>query len=150
MGDADNKSSKLVTSKWYVIHDQNNTDHGEENESSTKLKFETKFIKSSLCDYSDTYILLTGDITAIGGDTDIRVALKDSAPLTNRITHINDEHFDRTENLDIIMPLYNFMKYSDDYSDTSGSLWRFKRDQLPVNNGGNPLDVSTATSSSFK
>ena len=42
------------------------------------------------------------------------------------------------------------MKYSDDYSDTSGSLWRFKRDQLPVNNGGNPLDVSTATSSSFK
>ena len=64
LGDADNESSKFATRKWYVINDQNNTDYGEGNEDSTTVKFETKVIKSNLCDYSDAYILVTGDITA--------------------------------------------------------------------------------------
>ena len=150
MGDADNKSSKFPIWKWYVINDQNNTDHGEENESGTNLKFETEIIKSRRCDYSDGYILLTGNITAIGGDTNTRVAFKNCVPFTKRITHANDEHVDGAENLDIIMPMYNLMEYSNNYSDTSGSLWQFKRDESPVNNDGNPVDVSTANSSSFK
>ena len=61
LGDADNESSKFATRKWYVINDQNNTNYGEGNESGTIIKFETKVIKSSLCDYSDAYILVTGD-----------------------------------------------------------------------------------------
>ena len=32
------------------------------------------------------------------------------------------------------MPMYNFIKYSDNYSDTSGSLWQFKRDEVPTGN----------------
>ena len=48
------------------------------------------------------------------------------------------------------MPVYNLMENNDNYSDTSGSLWQFIRDESPVNNDGNPLDVSTANSSSFK
>ena len=64
LGDANNESSKFATRKWYVINDQNNTDYGEGNEDSTTVKFETKVIKSNLCDYSDAYILVTGDITA--------------------------------------------------------------------------------------
>ena len=150
MGDADNKSSKFPIWKWYVINDQNNTDQGEENESSTKFKFETKIIKSSLCDYSDAYILLTRNITAISGDTNTRVLFQSCVPYTNRITHNIDEHADGAKSLDIIMPMYNLMECSDNYSDASGSLWQFKRDQSPVNNDGNPLDVSTANSSSFK
>ena len=150
MGDADNKSWKFVIWKWYVINDQNNTDQGEENESSTKFKFETKIIKSSLCDYSDAYIPLTRDITAIGGDTNTRVSFQNWVLFTNHITHIKDEDVDGAENLDIIMLMYNLMECSDNYSDTSRSLWQFKRDQSPVNNDGNPLDVSTANSSSFK
>ena len=46
------------------INDQNNTDYGEGNENGTTVKFETQVIKSNLCDYSDAYILVTGDITA--------------------------------------------------------------------------------------
>ena len=69
-GDVDNESSKFATRKWYVINDQNNTDYGEGNESGTTAKFETKAIKSSLCDYSNAYILATGDVTAKGGDAD--------------------------------------------------------------------------------
>ena len=55
--DADTESSKFATRKWYVINDQNNRDYGEGNEDSTTIKFETKVIISSICDYSDTYIL---------------------------------------------------------------------------------------------
>ena len=99
LGDADNESSKFATRKWYVINDQNNTDYGEGNESGTTVKFETKAIKSSLCDYSDAYILVTGDITATGGDAVTRVAFKNCAPFTKCITHINDEHIDSADNL---------------------------------------------------
>ena len=74
LGDVDNESSKFATRKWCVINDQNNTDYVEGNESGTTVKFETKVIKSSLCDYSDAYILATGDIAATGGDGDTRIA----------------------------------------------------------------------------
>ena len=50
LGDADNESSKFVTRKWYIINDHNNTDYGKGNENSTTFKFETKVIKSNLCD----------------------------------------------------------------------------------------------------
>ena len=149
LGDADNESSKFATRKWYVINDQNNTDYGEGNEDSTTVKFETKVIKSSLCDYSDAYILVTGNITATGGDANTRVAFKNSAPFMKYITHINDEHGDNVDNLDIIMPMYNLIEYSENYSDTSESLWQFKRHKQNMNNG-NPANVTTDDSSSFK
>ena len=126
LDDADNESSKFAARKWYVINDQNNTDYGEGNEDSTTVKFETKVIKSNLCDYSDAYILVTGNITATGGDANTRVAFKNCAPFTKCITHINDEHVDNADNLDIIMPMYNLIEYSDNYSDTSEVYWSLK------------------------
>ena len=150
LGDANNESSKFATRKWYVINDQNNTDYGEGNEDSTTVKFETKVIKSNLCDYSDAYILVTGNITATGGDANTRVAFKNCAPFTKCITHINDEHVDNADNLDIIMPMYNLIEYSDNYSDTSGRLWQFKRDKSPVKNAENSDNVSVDNSTSFK
>ena len=48
------------------------------------------------------------------------------------------------------MPTHNLIEYSDNYSDTSGILWQFKKVQLPVTNIGNPNNVSTANSTSFK
>ena len=47
------------------------------------------------------------------------------------------------------MPMYNLIEYSDNYLDTSGSLWQFKRDKQNMANG-NPANVTTADSSSFK
>ena len=47
------------------------------------------------------------------------------------------------------MPMYNLVEYSDNYSNTSGSLWQFKRDEQNMNNG-NPTNVTTVDSSSFK
>ena len=91
MDNADSESLKFATRKWYVISDQNNTDYGEGNEDSTTVKFETKVIKSNLCDYSDAYIHVTGDIAATGGDANTRVAFKSCASFTKCITHINNE-----------------------------------------------------------
>ena len=75
-----------------VINDQNNADYGDGDENGTTIKFETKVIKSNLCDYSEAYILVTGNITATVGDANTRVAFKNCAPFTECITHINNEH----------------------------------------------------------
>ena len=128
MGNTDNESTKLATTKWYIINDQNKTDYGEGNEGSTNVKFETKVIKSN-CDDSDAYILVTENITSTNtSDANTRIAFKNRAPFRKCITHINDEHVNNADNLDIIIPMYNLLGYSDNYSDTSGSLWQFKRD----------------------
>ena len=66
----------------------------EGNEDNTTIKFETKVIKSNLWDFSDAYSPVTGNITAIGGDANTRVAFKNCAPFTKCITPINDEHVD--------------------------------------------------------
>ena len=84
--------------------------------------FETKVIKSSLCDYSDEYVLVTGDIAAVGSDENTSTAFKNCAPFRICVARINDEHVETAENLDIIIPMYNMLKYSDNYADSSGSL----------------------------
>ena len=125
------------------------TDYGEGNEDGTTIKFENQVIKWNICDYSDAYILVTGNITAADGNANTGVAFKGCTPFTKCKTHINDGNIDGANNLNIIMPMYNLIEYSDNYSDTSESLWQFKRDELPVKDG-NPDNVSTANSTSFK
>ena len=149
LGDANNESSKIAKRKWYFINDQSNTYYGEGDEDSTTVKFETKVIKSNICDYSNAYTLVTGNIKTNGDGANDRVAFKDCAPFTKCITHTNDEDVDNADSLDIIMSMYNLMEYSDNYSGTSGSLWQFKRAEHKMNNG-NPANVITADSSSFK
>ena len=73
---SDNESSKFETRNLCVINNQNNTEYGEGNENDSSITFETKVIKPNLCDYSDAYVLVTGDITATNGDANTRVALK--------------------------------------------------------------------------
>ena len=149
LGNADNESLKFATRKWNVINNQNNTDYGDGDENGTTIIFETKVIKLNLCDYSDAHIIVTGDITATAGDANTKFAFKNCAPVTNCVTHINDEHVDNPDNLDIVMPMYNLTEYSHNYSDTLGSLWHFKRDEQNMDNE-NPANVTTADSSSFK
>ena len=66
--------SKLATTKWYIINDQDNGQYGEGNENDSTIEFETKVIKPNLCDYSGTYVLVKGNITATGGNADTKVA----------------------------------------------------------------------------
>ena len=146
----DNESSKFATRKWYIINDQNNGQYGTGNKNDSTIKFETKVIKPNLSDYSDAYILVTGDIKVAGVAANTNVAFKICAPFTRCVTHINDEHVETAENLDINMPIYNLIEYSDNYADSSGSLYQFKRDESPMNDAGNPLNVALDNSTSFK
>ena len=89
LNDSDNESSKFATRKWYDIDDQNNGQYGTGNYND---KFETKVIKRNLCDYSDAYTIVTGDIKVAAAATDTNVAFINCAPFTRFVTHINDEH----------------------------------------------------------
>ena len=80
-------------------------------------------MKPNLCDYSDAYIFVTGDIKVAAVAADTNAAFKNYAPFTRCVTHINDEYVETAENLDIIMPMYNLIEYSDNYADSSGSLY---------------------------
>ena len=113
LNDSDNEFSKFATRKWYIINDQNNGQYGRENENNSTIKFETKVIKPDLCDYSDVYILVTGNITVTGGNGNTKVAFKNCAPFTRCVTHINDEHVETAENLDIITSMYNLLESSE-------------------------------------
>ena len=62
LNDSDKESPKFATRKWYIINDQNNGQYGRGNENDSTIKFKTKVVKPNLCDYSDAYILVTGDI----------------------------------------------------------------------------------------
>ena len=88
-------------------------------------------LRSSLCHYSDAYILVKGNITvnntaadgAAANNTNKKVIFKNCAPYTNCISKINITQKDNAEYIDIVMPMYNLIEYSDNYSKTYGSLW---------------------------
>ena len=103
------------------------------------MKFKTTMLKSSLCDYSDAYILVKGKITITGagddagarqaGEKDKGVAFKNCAPFTSCISEINNTQIDNCKDIDIVMPLCNLLEYSDNYAKTSASLWQYYRDE---------------------
>ena len=90
-------------------------------------------IKSSHCDYSDAFILVTGDIT-VTADNNKDVAFRHCAPFSTCKTEINRVFINKANHIYVAMPLYNLIEYSDNYSDTSGGLWQFKREWPPAKN----------------
>ena len=98
-----------------------------------------------MCDYAEAHILVDGTIRAANALNDTRLALKNCAPFTKCNLEINDEHVDTAENLDTVMPMYNLIEYSDNYQDSSATLYQYKRDELPEDNA-----VANLTNSSLK
>ena len=102
-------------------------------------------LESSLCDFSDPYILVTGNIVVEGGNNNTKVAFKNCAPFRKCRTEINETFIDEAEHINIAMPVYNLIEYSDNYSDTSGNLWQIRRDETKGN-----VDLTVDNSSSYK
>ena len=102
-------------------------------------------LRSSLCDYSDAYILVKGNIAlnntvgagAAANNTNKKVIFKNYATFTNCISKINNTQIDNAEYIDIVMPMYNLIEYSNYLSKTFGSLWQYCKDIPAVNNNGN-------------
>ena len=125
---SDNENSKFAAKKWYVIDSESKGVYSHEN----PIKFLTflNSLQSSLCDYSDAYALVTGKIAVVGGGDNTKVAFKNYAPFRKCRTEINETFIDQAEYINFTMPMYNVIEYNDNYSDTSGSLWQFKRDEI--------------------
>ena len=89
-------------------------------------------LRSDLCDFSDAYIVVKGDITVTNPNNAKRnkaVAFKNNAPFINCISKINGIKTDNAEDLDVVMPMYNLLEYNKNFRKTAGSLWNYYRDQ---------------------
>ena len=154
----DTNSKHFATKKWYIINDENNInyrvnkDTGADNPDT--IKYDTRVLKPNLRDYAEAYILVDGTIRALAanaaGAAAARLALKNCAPFTKCNLEINDEHVDTAENLEIVMPMYNLIEYSDNYQDSSATLCQYKRDEPPEDNAINDLTVNNSSSFKYK
>ena len=119
-------------------------------------------LKSSLCDYSDAYILVNGTISvnntaaadaAAANNTNKKLILKNCAPFPNCISEINNTQVYNAKDIDIVMPMYNLIEYSDNYSKTSGSLWQYCK-VIPARNNNNEIvifaEINLTDSFNFK
>ena len=128
-----NQRSKFRTRNWVEINDESRGTYTGNN-----IRFKTAMLRSNLCDYADAYILLKGTITITGAEDDDSakqldernkgVTLKNCPPFTKYISRINNTDIDNAKDFDIIMPMYNLIEYSDNYSKTSVSLWQHYKD----------------------
>ena len=152
--DSENEYTKFATKKWYVINSVSKGKYSHHD----PINFFTKSIESSLWDYSDAYILVTGDIavkrrnTADTADKTLgaitQVAFKNCTPFEKCSTEIDGTLVDEKKFINIRMPMYNLIEYSHNYSDTSGSLLGFKRDE--IDNNANVTNDDNAPSFKYK
>ena len=118
-----NQPSNLRTKNWIEIIDESRGTYPV----TKQIKLKTSMLSSSLCNYSDTYILVKGNISvnntvaadADANNTDKKVIFKNCAPFTDCITKINNTQVDNSKDIGIVMPMYNLIEY---YSKISGSL----------------------------
>ena len=126
---SDNDNSRFATKKWYIIDSDSNGNYSQNDE----IKFLTRSIESSLCDYSNAYTLVAGNIsvtrTIAAADDNLiqrkqplnaatQVIFKNCAQFKKCRTEINEAFIDETDFINITMPMYNLIEYSDNYSDT--------------------------------
>ena len=120
------KIQNLRQKKQYVIDSESKRNYSH----TDPIKFLKKSIESSLCNCSDAYILVTGNIAVTGGNVNTKVVFKNCAPFKDCRTKINDTFADYADFINIVMSMYSLTEYSDNYSDTSGSLWQFKKTNI--------------------
>ena len=123
--------SNFRTRNWVEINDESRGNYA-----NSDIRFKTTMLRSNLCDYADSYILVKGTITVTGAGDDAAArqaeernkgaTFKNGAPFTKCISTINNTDIDN--GIDIVMPMYNLIEYSNNYSKTSGGLWQYYKD----------------------
>ena len=154
LDNAPNQPSKFRTKNWVKIND----DSRRTNRTNSQIKFKTSRLKSSLCDYSDAYILVSGTITVSNTGTAAvpnnrkNIIIKNCASFTVCISEINSTQIDNAKEIDVAMPIHNLIEYSDNYSKTSGILWQYYKDELVLDDNGaiTNFPANNDNSASFK
>ena len=151
------KLAKFVTREYVRVNSLSNTYN--ENKS---IRFKTPMLRSSLCDYSDAYVLVKGTITvtapgANNGANNIRdirnrpLLLKNNASFVSCITRSNSELIEDADDLDIVTSMYNLLEYGKNYRKSIGSLYNYYRDELSDDADDNNFDnIKVVNSNTFK
>ena len=121
-----NKPSKFRTKKWAEINDDIIGAYSP----NRLIRFKAAMLRSSLCDYSDAYILIKGHKTVnntaakgtAANNTNKNVIFKNCTPFPKCTCRINNTQIDDAECIDIVIPMYNLIENSDNYSKISGNL----------------------------
>ena len=121
-----NKPSKFRTKKWVEINDDIIGAYSP----NRLIRFKAAMLRYSLCDYSDAYILIKGNKTVnntatkgtAANNTNKNVIFKNCTPFPKCTCRINNTQIDDAECIDIVIPMYNLIENSDNYSKISGSL----------------------------
>ena len=137
-----NKSSdsKFVIRKYNIVNDQSNSSCSVGNE----VIYSTEVLKPNVCDYNDAYILVIGSTTIIRHNLEIIIQKIAHHLMRVSITKSNGTTLDDAEYLALVMPMYNFLEYSSDYSDMTGSLRFYSKDKTTN------FNVNIANNNSFK
>ena len=163
---------RYVTKKWIEVYDQSEKNYNPNKE----IRIKTSMLRSNLCDFSDAYIVGKGDITVdkktfIDNDfeapdntaanttatnnannnafSEKNLIFTNNAPFINCFTEINGMKIDNTEDLDVVMPMYNLLVYSKHYKNTTGSLWNYYRDEPNSSTDNDNIIHSILNSKSF-
>ena len=163
---------RFLQKKWIEVYDQSEGNYNVNKE----IRIKTSMLRSDLCDFSDAYIVVKGNITVTkktftADDIDApnntaanvtatntannnafgekKVVFKNNAPFINCISKINGVKIDNAEDLDVVMPMYNLLEYSKNYRKTTGSLWNYYRDEPSSTIGVNNITHSILNSESF-
>ena len=148
LNDRSNKPSKFRTRNWVEINDEARGAYSDDKQ----IKFKISMLRSRLCDYSDVYILVKGNITvnntastgAAANNTNKKVIFKNCASFTSCISKINNTQIDNAEYIDVVIPTYNLIEYSNNYSKTPGSLWQYYKEIPAINNNVAIVDFNGA------
>ena len=110
-----NQTTKFRTKNWVEINDDSRGTYN----TNSQIKFKTSMLRSSLFDYSDAYILVTGTIKITGAENDDEVRRLDErnkgviftncAPFTDCISEINNTQIDTTKCINVVMSMYNLI-----------------------------------------
>ena len=152
LGPAHDKVPRFITKKWIEVQSQSGNTYN----TSKPIRFKTSMLRSDLCDYSDAYVWVKGKITVTNpndnNNFNKELTLKNNAPFISCIAKINGELVENTEDLDIVMPMYNLLKYSKNYEKASGSLFNYYREEpneAEIANNNGTINISIRNSKSF-
>ena len=121
-------SSRFINKKWIEVHDQSG--NAEDTYKTIKqVRLKTWMLWSDLCDCSDAYIVVKGDVTLTKKvNRNVRnrfLTFTNNVPITDCISKINSVLIDNAEDSDVVMPMYNLLEYSKNCRKTTGSLWNY-------------------------
>ena len=117
IGTTPKERPRFITKKCIEVRDQSSNDE-DRYKPNKRIRFKTSMLRSDLCHFSDAYIVLNGTITFTNPDNnayDKKLAFKNNAPFVSCISEINNTLIGNAEDLDVVMPMYNLLEYSQHY-----------------------------------